>query len=98
MPHLVVKLMLQLVERNKVFDLVFHGRVASPSGNGHVIAQVNQPLKSAIHILRVVQRQYNVEDFLSSHLVHFSTCIVKFGKEMQEGVSRAAVAFYMIRG
>ena len=72
MPHLVVKLMEQLVERNEVFDLVLYGWVASPSGYGHLIAQVDQPLKSAIRILGVVKRQYSVQDFLSSHLIHFS--------------------------
>jgi hypothetical protein len=60
MQHLVVKLMLQLVERNKVFDLVFHGRVASASGYGHLIAQFDQPLKTSRHVLRVVKRRYGI--------------------------------------
>jgi hypothetical protein len=67
--------MLQLVERNKVFDLVFHRRVANPSGYGHLIAQVDQPLKAASRVLRVVKRQYSVEHFLSSHPIHFGTCV-----------------------
>jgi hypothetical protein len=60
MQHLVVKLVLQLVERYKVFYLVFHGWVAATRGNGHLIAQVDQPLKTPSRVLRVIERQYSV--------------------------------------
>lgn len=58
MQHLVVKLMLQLVERNKVFDLVFQGRLASAGGYGHLRAQFDQPLKTPSRVLRLIERQY----------------------------------------
>jgi hypothetical protein len=43
--------------------------------------QVDQPLKTPRCVLRVVERQYGVANFLSSHLVQFSSPVLRrFGK------------------
>src|SRR5215467_9481688 len=95
MQHLVVELVLQLVERNKVFYLVFHGWIARTRGNSHLIAQVDQPLNTPRPFFWFAKQQYGVKDFLSSHLVHIGTCIGKAGAKRREANSTRVDAFYM---
>jgi hypothetical protein len=87
MQHLVVKPMLQLVERSKwrvrisVFDLVFHGRVTSASGYGHLIAQFDQPLKKPSRVLRLIEWQYERRGFLVESSGSFHHLYREFGKK-----------------
>jgi len=60
MPYLLVELVLQLVERNDVFYLVSHRRIARTRRNSHLIAQVDQLLEPPRRVLWVVKRQYRV--------------------------------------
>ena len=47
MQHLVVELVLQLVEGNKVFYVVLRRRIAAVRRNGNLMTQVDGPLKTA---------------------------------------------------